>query len=261
VELLVVIGIIALLISILLPALQKAKDAANSAGCQSNLRQLMTAFLMFAQENKNHLPGNKHDTNRAATNSNLYYQTDWLCGDEPYIGNNVQAGLNRIKFIHKGTVYKYLKNRKVYVCPASYQDGGAAGSGATSNLGTDYAAFGSLAGARMSLLKTARYRDQVTNQFQIINFPVLVEEHFQNIGGAQAEGGHSESDKLTNRHRKGGYFATIDGSVHWHRYQEGANSRYNWFGLYTAAGHWQSLGRDFQWNEWGRLPHPRNVGN
>src|SRR5918993_1183229 len=56
VELLVVIGIIALLISMLLPALNKAREASKAANCLSNLRQINTAFLLFAHDNKGFLP-------------------------------------------------------------------------------------------------------------------------------------------------------------------------------------------------------------
>jgi len=56
VELLVVIGIIAILVSILLPALGKARNQANSVKCATNLRQLYMACQMFAAEHKDHLP-------------------------------------------------------------------------------------------------------------------------------------------------------------------------------------------------------------
>lgn len=56
VELLVVIGIIALLISILLPALNRAREQAKQAQCLSNLRQIGSALQMFAGEHKNHYP-------------------------------------------------------------------------------------------------------------------------------------------------------------------------------------------------------------
>jgi prepilin-type N-terminal cleavage/methylation domain-containing protein len=55
VELLVVIGIIALLIAILLPALQKARDQANGLACKSNMRQLTMAWTAYAVANKDHI--------------------------------------------------------------------------------------------------------------------------------------------------------------------------------------------------------------
>src|SRR3954470_19174098 len=55
VELLVVIGIIALLISILLPSLAAARKQAQSAACKSNLRQIAMAALMYAHDEKKYV--------------------------------------------------------------------------------------------------------------------------------------------------------------------------------------------------------------
>ncbi len=52
VELLVVIGIIALLLSILLPTLGKAKEAANSAKCLSNMKQVGMSVMMYTNDYK-----------------------------------------------------------------------------------------------------------------------------------------------------------------------------------------------------------------
>jgi prepilin-type N-terminal cleavage/methylation domain-containing protein/prepilin-type processing-associated H-X9-DG protein len=57
VELLVVIGIIAIMIAILLPALNRAREAARQVQCLSNLKQLSNAVIMFATENRGWMPG------------------------------------------------------------------------------------------------------------------------------------------------------------------------------------------------------------
>src|SRR5690349_12630404 len=56
VELLVVIGIIAVLIGILLPALNKARRQAKTIQCSSNMRQVASAMLMYINANKGKFP-------------------------------------------------------------------------------------------------------------------------------------------------------------------------------------------------------------
>ena len=64
VELLVVIGIIAILISILLPALNKARESARVIQCASKVRTLMQAVVMYANDNKGCMPAATVGTNQ-----------------------------------------------------------------------------------------------------------------------------------------------------------------------------------------------------
>ena len=62
IELLVVIAIIAILAAILLPALQNARNKAQTIGCVSNQKQLALAVLMYADASEGHLPPKKDST-------------------------------------------------------------------------------------------------------------------------------------------------------------------------------------------------------
>jgi prepilin-type N-terminal cleavage/methylation domain-containing protein/prepilin-type processing-associated H-X9-DG protein len=81
VELLVVIGIIALLISILLPALNRAREQAQMVKCLSNLRQLATATAMYENENKGALP--LFSASGTVKNGNSWDGVHWA-GDRIY---------------------------------------------------------------------------------------------------------------------------------------------------------------------------------
>ncbi len=79
VELLVVIGIIAVLISVLLPALSKARNQAQIVACVSNLRQVGMAFLLYSNANKGAYP---YPTTAAPSNEAMC----WFNAIDPYLG-------------------------------------------------------------------------------------------------------------------------------------------------------------------------------
>lgn len=89
VELLVVIGIIAVLVSLLLPAMQKAREQAKTVTCQSQLRQLMTAYTMYLGENNQYFMPNgyagEHSTTKLyAAKLSRYMGKRYEVGQRPF---------------------------------------------------------------------------------------------------------------------------------------------------------------------------------
>lgn len=80
VELLVVIAVIAILVAILLPALLRVRENARAARCQANLKQLGSAFSMYAQDYDGFLP-----SPGGLTGDRNYWHQDGGGGLEPYI--------------------------------------------------------------------------------------------------------------------------------------------------------------------------------
>ena len=94
IELLVVIAIIAILAAILFPVFAKAREKARQASCLSNLRQLGTAVLSYAQDNDEVLPGPGY----------------WGTGAGDDNGPNGRPWMPKI--------FPYVKNSQIYLCPS-----------------------------------------------------------------------------------------------------------------------------------------------
>ena len=241
VELLVVIGIIAVLISILLPALGKARESARAVVCQSNQRQLMGAFLMFANEHQGSLPGNYWDSIHQQPKDPE--KRDWLLGDNPNQGNQA---LQILDGPQKGTIFRYVKDPRVYRCPA-YDSGNGFNAGNGSNGRFDYAAFIVFSGAKLNHVhQRARFMynnlGAMRHAYTYDVFtPIICEEEPKNgVNGGNDEGGHCNSDQLGHYHHGGGYYASIDGSVHYFVEPKDCDA-WNWESE-VSRGRFSSLG-------------------
>jgi prepilin-type N-terminal cleavage/methylation domain-containing protein/prepilin-type processing-associated H-X9-DG protein len=103
VELLVVIGIIALLIGVLVPALNKARSQAKSVACVSNVRQLATALQMYANDYKVFVGFSSGNDRKAAlypylkmgkSNSDNQVSSVWNCPANDQIDLRASYGFN-----------------------------------------------------------------------------------------------------------------------------------------------------------------------
>ena len=121
IELLVVISIIALLLSILLPALRIAKRRAQSLVCKSNQGQIAKAALLYASENNNVVVGAEQVTGSATEILNSTWQARYA----PYIGGTSEklenvweiSAYNCPSYPDKEQTQDYVANAWRYVSP------------------------------------------------------------------------------------------------------------------------------------------------
>jgi len=119
VELLVVIGIIALLISILLPALNAAKERANRVKCSSNLRQIGQGLLLYANDNKGLYPRTPATPPPAATITyTAFTQSGGSAATDPFAATPA-VGPNDVTAAMFLLVRNADINPEVFVCPSS----------------------------------------------------------------------------------------------------------------------------------------------
>jgi len=213
IEVLVVVAIIALLVSILLPSLARARANAQTVVCQGNVRTLAMAFLAYSVDNRGRLPGTRRDLN-----------ADWLGGsngavrrpDGTWDTSRMVYGPdgNQGKQPEWGTIFKKQMGgmTEAYTCPADKA------LRANNAFPHSYTANGMLSGAETSSLLAAHYplplnpppavggynrndhRDKIKN-FEGV--PMIIEEHPQFWLLNEPDSAWCNQDVVADRHNRG----------------------------------------------------------
>ena len=209
-ELLVVIGIIAMLVSIVLPVLSKARASADRIACMSNLRQLLQAQMFYVNESNGYVTYPNWGNDRNSPDTWLY---GWL-----YTQGETSTP-PREEDVESGILFRHLRARQVFHCP-SHEFGAATGTdrltsyimnGAVCGYGA-VGAGGATPGTHAPSYKITDWRQPSS---QILMWEA--EESGSGADGAPWNDGSSypHENALAKRHGRGASVGCFDGHVEW----------------------------------------------
>ncbi|MGE3108805.1 MAG: prepilin-type N-terminal cleavage/methylation domain-containing protein [Phycisphaerales bacterium] len=204
IEILIVIAIIGILVSILLPALRHAKAAGQKLKCSINMKQIMTAAVVYSQDYKDQ----------------LWTAANWADADpSPTV-------------FTPGLLFDYVEYADFIVeCPTNKRaSAGGAGNGTNGfgwnrDLNFDYTMFDETQGAKLSNAIYAGYVrpnaatpaqlpvNQVATLTMFRSLPIFIEESTPIYNQVYTDGFWGNDDQVTNRHDKAGHIGYLDGTI------------------------------------------------
>jgi prepilin-type N-terminal cleavage/methylation domain-containing protein len=198
IELLVVIAIIAVLAAILFPVFGRAREQARRTACQSNMRQLGTAFMLYVQDYDETLPNSTDGPPGAGKLGAWLYFSRFPANDPA----TPPAAFEAVR----GGLYPYYKNAQVIVCPSDPQ---------ARQTGNSYAANACVFNPSVDGFATGR---SLAFFNQVSQWMLLAEEaSYQPTQHSTDDGYFHRRNIFAERHSEGSVLTFLDGHSKWYR--------------------------------------------
>lgn len=206
IELLVVVAIIALLIAILLPSLKGARESVRTTVCMSNLKQTISAFRMYAEDDEV-IPGTYW---QGPLNLDWAGRVNQLYVDHPENYRHPLETSVLAPFVHW--------QDKILECPSVKRE---------ANTYFDYTVIIRMAGAKPDLPWKMTYPEDVTTPARTRRYfhalPLLIEEDSVWYNESYDDGSWANRDQISDRHAGMANIAYLDGTVSRFRSPKGGN--------------------------------------